>query len=34
MKEIGGVIINDAPIYGFVAVRKHIPYHASKGTLG
>jgi NAD(P)-dependent dehydrogenase (short-subunit alcohol dehydrogenase family) len=33
MKENGGVIINTASIYGFVADRKHFPYHASKGAV-
>ncbi|WP_089965698.1 SDR family NAD(P)-dependent oxidoreductase [Lihuaxuella thermophila] len=33
MKDHGGVIINTASIYGFIADRKHFPYHASKGAV-
>jgi glucose 1-dehydrogenase len=33
MRENGGVIINTASIYGFIADRNHIPYHASKGAV-
>lgn len=33
MRQKGGVIINTASIYGFVADRKHFPYHASKGAV-
>jgi glucose 1-dehydrogenase len=33
MKDHGGVIINTASIYGFIADRKYFPYHASKGAV-
>ncbi|MFC4768995.1 SDR family NAD(P)-dependent oxidoreductase [Effusibacillus consociatus] len=33
MKDTGGVIINTASIYGFIADRKQFPYHASKGAV-
>ncbi|OUM88112.1 MAG: short-chain dehydrogenase [Bacillus thermozeamaize] len=33
MKERGGVIINTASVYGFLADRKHFPYHASKAAV-
>jgi len=33
MKDRGGVIINTASIYGFIADRRHFPYHASKGAV-
>jgi glucose 1-dehydrogenase len=33
MKENGGVIINTASIYGFIADRKYFPYHASKSAV-
>lgn len=33
MKEKGGVIINTASIYGFIADRNQFPYHASKGAV-
>ncbi|PTX55149.1 NAD(P)-dependent dehydrogenase (short-subunit alcohol dehydrogenase family) [Melghirimyces profundicolus] len=33
MKEKGGVIINTASIYGYIADRKQFPYHASKGAV-
>jgi glucose 1-dehydrogenase len=33
MRQKGGDIINTASIYGFVADRKHFPYHASKGAV-
>jgi glucose 1-dehydrogenase len=33
MKERGGVIINTASIYAFIADRKRLPYHASKGAV-
>jgi NAD(P)-dependent dehydrogenase (short-subunit alcohol dehydrogenase family) len=33
MKNSGGVIINTASVYAFIADRKKIPYHASKGAV-
>jgi glucose 1-dehydrogenase len=33
MKDRGGVIINTASIYAFVADRRQFPYHASKGAV-
>ncbi|WP_078428404.1 SDR family NAD(P)-dependent oxidoreductase [Alkalihalobacterium alkalinitrilicum] len=33
MKDTGGVIINTASVYGFIADRKQFPYHASKGAV-
>ncbi len=34
MKETGGgVIINTASVYGFIADRRQFPYHASKGAV-
>lgn len=33
MKETGGVIINTASVYGFLADRRQFPYHASKGAV-
>lgn len=33
MKEKGGVIINTASVYGFLADRRQFPYHASKGAV-
>ncbi|BCJ85041.1 SDR family NAD(P)-dependent oxidoreductase [Effusibacillus dendaii] len=33
MKERGGVIINTASIYAYIADRGKIPYHASKGAV-
>jgi glucose 1-dehydrogenase len=33
MKEHGGVIVNTASIYAFIADRRHFPYHASKGAV-
>ncbi|WP_018131314.1 SDR family NAD(P)-dependent oxidoreductase [Effusibacillus pohliae] len=33
MKDRGGVIINTASIYGYIADRKQFPYHASKGAV-
>jgi NAD(P)-dependent dehydrogenase (short-subunit alcohol dehydrogenase family) len=33
MKERGGVIINTASVYGFIADRRQFPYHASKGAV-
>jgi len=33
MKEHGGVIVNTASIYGFIADRRQFPYHASKGAV-
>lgn len=33
MKERGGVIINTASVYGFLADRRHFPYHASKAAV-
>lgn len=33
MKDHGGVIINTASVYGFIADRRQFPYHASKGAV-
>jgi glucose 1-dehydrogenase len=33
MQERGGVIVNTASVYGFVADRRHLPYHASKAAV-
>lgn len=33
MKKSGGVIVNTASIYGFLADRRQFPYHASKGAV-
>ncbi len=33
MRERGGVIINTASIYAFIADRRRLPYHASKGAV-
>lgn len=33
MKEVGGVIINTASIYAFIADRNQFAYHASKGAV-
>lgn len=33
MRDSGGVIVNTASVYGFVADRRHIPYHASKAAV-
>jgi glucose 1-dehydrogenase len=33
MKDKGGVIINTASIYGFIADRRQLPYHASKAAV-
>lgn len=33
MKDRGGVIINTASVYAFLADRKHLPYHASKAAV-
>lgn len=33
MRERGGVIVNTASVYAFMADRKRLPYHASKGAV-
>lgn len=33
MRETGGVIINTASVYAFIADRSALPYHASKGAV-
>lgn len=33
MRAHGGVIVNTASIYGFIADRRQLPYHASKGAV-
>jgi NAD(P)-dependent dehydrogenase (short-subunit alcohol dehydrogenase family) len=33
MRDSGGVIVNTASVYGFVADRRHLPYHASKAAV-
>ncbi|MCF8565226.1 SDR family oxidoreductase [Alicyclobacillus tolerans] len=33
MKESGGVIVNTASIYAYIADRRQLPYHASKGAV-
>lgn len=33
MKETGGVIVNTASIYAFIADRRQLPYHATKGAV-